>query len=41
MKFTELNILPVLETALAKENIVEPTPIQEKAVPVGLDGRDA
>ena len=31
MKFSELNILPVPETALAKEDIITPTPIQEKA----------
>jgi len=40
MNFKELNILPVLETALAKEDIVSPTPIQEKAAPVILDGKD-
>ncbi len=38
MKFSELNILPVLETALAKEDIITPTPIQEKAIPVILNG---
>jgi len=41
MKFTELNILPVLETALAKENIFSPTPIQDKAIPVVLDSKNA
>ena len=41
MNFSEINILPVLETALAKENITDPTPIQGKAIPVVLDGKDA
>ncbi len=40
MKFSELAILPALETALAKEDIVEPTPIQEKAAPFIFDGND-
>ena len=40
MKFNELDILPVLETALAKEQIVEPTPIQQKSIPYILDGKD-
>ena len=41
MKFSELNILPVLETALEKENIIAPTSIQEKSAPVIIDDRDA
>jgi len=41
MKFTELNILPVLESALENENIVEPTPIQIRASRAIFDGRDS
>jgi len=41
VNFSELNILPILETALAKENITVPTLIQEKAIPVILNGKDA
>jgi len=41
MNFNELNILPALEEALAKENITAPTPIQEKAIPVILKGNSA
>jgi len=41
MTFTDLNILPELETALVKENIVAPTPIQEKAVPVVANNKNA
>ncbi|MCK5853369.1 DEAD/DEAH box helicase, partial [bacterium] len=41
MKFTELNILPVLESALEKENIVDPTPIQIRSSRAIFDGRDS
>lgn len=40
MKFSELSILPILETAVAKENIFEPTAIQEKSMPLILDNKD-
>jgi superfamily II DNA/RNA helicase len=40
MKFSELGILPALESALAKEDIVETNAIQEKAIPLMLDGQD-
>jgi len=40
MTFTSLGIIPELEQALAHENITEPTPIQEKAIPVFLEGKD-
>jgi len=40
MTFSELAILPALEAALAKEGIVTPTPIQEKAAPELLNGQD-
>ena len=39
--FSELGLTPVLEGALALEEIVEPTPIQVAAVPVLLAGKDA
>ncbi len=40
MKFSELSILAELETALSKENITEPTAIQEKSIPLILDNKD-
>lgn len=40
MQFKELNIMPDIIKALEKENYEIPTPIQEEAIPVVLDGRD-
>jgi ATP-dependent RNA helicase DeaD len=40
MKFSELAILPALENALVKENITVPTQIQERGIPVIIDGED-
>lgn len=40
MQFKELNIIPSILKALNKENYDVPTPIQEKAIPVILSGRD-
>jgi len=40
MQFKELNIMPSILRALVKENYTEPTPIQEKAIPPILNGRD-
>lgn len=40
MQFKELNILPSIIKALENENYEVPTPIQEEAIPVVLDGRD-
>lgn len=40
MKFTELNLSPALLSALAEAGYEEPTPIQEKAIPVVLRGGD-
>ena len=40
MKFEQLNIIPPILKALARENYVEPSPIQEKAIPPALLGRD-
>jgi len=40
MEFKELNIMPSILKALNNENYIVPTPIQEKAIPVVLDGRD-
>ncbi|TLS49761.1 DEAD/DEAH box helicase [Paenibacillus antri] len=40
MNFKELNIIPPILQALAKENYEKPTPIQEQAIPAVLAGRD-
>jgi ATP-dependent RNA helicase RhlE len=40
MKFSELNVIPSILRALEKENYAIPTPIQEKAIPCILSGRD-
>nr|WP_314464210.1 DEAD/DEAH box helicase [uncultured Clostridium sp.] len=40
MQFKDLNIMPDIIKALEKENYEIPTPIQEKAIPVILEGRD-
>ncbi len=41
MTFNETGILPALVTALTKEHITEPTPIQAKAIPALLAGTSA
>lgn len=40
MQFKELNIIPSILKALRNEDYIIPTPIQEKAIPVVLSGRD-
>ena len=40
MNFKDLNIIPQILDALAKENYSVPTPIQEQAIPLVLAGRD-
>ncbi|MGC6173117.1 DEAD/DEAH box helicase [Lacrimispora sp. 38-1] len=40
MQFKDLNIMPDIIKALEKESYEIPTPIQEKAIPVILEGRD-
>jgi ATP-dependent RNA helicase RhlE len=40
MLFSELGLLPALESAVASEGYVEPTPIQARAIPHVLAGRD-
>ncbi len=40
MQFTELKVIPPILKALEKENYEIPTPIQEKAIPYILEGRD-
>ena len=40
MKFKELNIIPPILKALEGENYTQPTPIQEKAIPPILNGKD-
>ena len=40
MQFSELGLLPALQSAVAAEGYVAPTPIQAKAIPHVLAGRD-
>jgi len=40
MLFSELGLIPPLESAVASEGYVEPTPIQARAIPHVLAGRD-
>src|SRR5262245_30238479 len=40
MQFAQLGLIPPLQTAVAAEGYVEPTPIQVKAIPHVLAGRD-
>ncbi len=40
MQFSELGLIPALQTAVAAEGYVEPTPIQVQAIPHVLAGRD-
>ncbi|MDQ6419654.1 DEAD/DEAH box helicase [Paenibacillus sp. LHD-117] len=40
MNFNDLQLMPDILKALKEENLVQPTPIQEQAIPVALHGRD-
>ncbi|EQA43984.1 DEAD/DEAH box helicase [Leptospira broomii serovar Hurstbridge str. 5399] len=40
MKFEELNLEPNLQKSIEKAGFVELTPIQEKAIPHGIEGKD-
>lgn len=40
MTFEQLQLIPPILKALAKENYTQPTPIQEQAIPPALEGRD-
>lgn len=40
MKFTDLDLKPELQEAIREAGYVECTPIQEKIIPVALEGRD-
>ncbi len=40
MTFNDLNLIPPLLEAISKEGYTEPTPIQEKAIPFILEGKD-
>ena len=41
MTFTDLQLQPALISALARQHITDPTPIQSAALPVLLAGKDA
>ena len=40
MRFDELSLIPPLLQAITEEGYVEPTPIQERTIPLVLAGRD-
>src|SRR5580698_8913146 len=40
MTFNDLNLIPPLLEAVSKEGYTQPTPIQEKAIPCILEGKD-
>lgn len=40
MKFQELDIIQPIQDALRDKNYTEPTPIQEQAIPLALEGKD-
>ncbi len=40
MTFQELNLIVPIQKALAEEGYTQPTPIQEQAIPIALQGKD-
>src|SRR3989338_2413039 len=38
--FSGLGIAPAILEALGRHKLLQPTPIQEKAIPVGIEGKD-
>ena len=40
MKFEELNLAPAILKAVREQGYEEPTPIQEKSIPIILEGHD-
>ena len=40
MNFEQLGVIPTILTAIEKEGYTNPTPIQEKAIPIVLNGND-
>lgn len=40
MTFQDLNLTPEILKALTEEGYTQPTPIQAKAIPIVLEGRD-
>ena len=40
MTFQDLNLTPEILKALSEEGYTQPTPIQAKAIPIVLEGRD-
>ena len=40
MRFSDLHLLPALEQAISEQGYEKATPIQQRAIPPGLEGRD-
>lgn len=40
MKFSDLPLLPAIQSALKDSGYETPTPIQEQSIPILLEGRD-
>ena len=40
LTFTDLGVHPALVSLLQKQGITAPTPVQEQAIPIGIEGRD-
>ena len=40
MNFEQLGVIPTILTAIEKQGYTKPTPIQEKAIPIVLNGND-
>lgn len=40
LKFSDLNLIPSLEKSITSMGFEEPTPIQQQAVPIALEGKD-
>ena len=40
MRFTDFRLLPAIEQAISEQGYEKPTPIQSRAIPPGLEGRD-
>ena len=40
MNFEQLGVIPTILTAIENQGYTNPTPIQEKAIPIVLNGND-